>query len=91
VHFSSPRYLAISPKMRHDTGSTCLATCYTRTAYLQRHPAGCWRSQHFPESAGTWRARRTALCDCRGGNGYLSSPDNAPGGGDARHLSRLAP
>ncbi|HXA72532.1 MAG TPA: squalene/phytoene synthase family protein [Stellaceae bacterium] len=51
---SSPAYLAISPKTRDDTGSTCLASYCTYTAYLQPRRAGCWRSRRSPTSARTW-------------------------------------
>jgi hypothetical protein len=51
---SSPTSFAISPKMRSDTGSTCLASCCTRTAYSQLCRAGCWHSRRSPTSATTW-------------------------------------
>ena len=40
-----------------DTGSTCLASCFTRMAYSQLRRAGCWRSRCFPTSAGSGDAR----------------------------------
>jgi hypothetical protein len=48
VHFSSPRYFAILPRMRSETGSILLASCCRRTAYSQRRRAGCWRSRRYP-------------------------------------------
>jgi phytoene/squalene synthetase len=41
-------------KMRGDTGSTCLASCCTRMAFLPSPQAGCWRSRRFPMSAAIW-------------------------------------
>ena len=51
---SSPTYFVISPKMRSDTGCTCLASCCTRTAYSPQCRAGGWRSRRFPTSAAIW-------------------------------------
>jgi hypothetical protein len=74
-----------------DTGCTCLASCCKRTAYsqLRRAGAGTTRASQCLPRPGS--ARRATLRGCRGSDLGLVSLDDAPGGSDARVLSRPSP
>jgi len=89
---SSPTSFAISPKMRSDNRLYLPRELLHAHGILATMPSWCWHSRRFPMSAVIWlclleqhyAAAAEAIAAC-------PRWTIAPGGRDARHLSRPSP